>query len=112
MRQLRLSGPATQVMGALRRQHHGDRPMGDLLSGLTTGISNEISQAPNTLLSGLVGNIAAQPGVKAAASTATKNAAASQLATQITALMNNPMQLAMVAGGGIVLLVVLAKVLK
>lgn len=120
MRTLSLGAPATQVMGALRsgrpaqvsRQHYLDKPMGDLLSGITTGLSNTVSQAPNQLLSLVVGNVASQPAVKAAEGTAAKNAAASSLATQITNILNNPTQLAIFGGGALVAFIVLSKVLK
>lgn len=95
-------------MGALR----GGHGMGDLLSGIETGISNEVNTAPTQLLSGLASSVAAQPGVVTAAGTAAKGQAANAIAAQIVTIMNNPVQLALYAGGFILGVVILAKVIK
>ena len=101
--------PANQVIGTLKGQSHG---MGDLLSSITTGVSNDVNNAPTQLLNGLIGSVVAQPGVQAAGAAQLKQQSASALATQITNILNNPTELALYAGGTLLLLVVIAKVMK
>jgi len=107
MRSLR-GKPAATIIGTLR----GSRGMGDLISGIEAGVSNDINNAPSQALSSLIGSVAAQPSVQAAAGAQLQAQSANALSAKLVAIMNNPTQLALYAGGAFLLFIVAAKVLK